>query len=135
MQPHKHRGVYFGEKQAGLGEYLCVGMPGVKGGPTKYLLVNSLLCKKVELKDLPKAEALEQYEGEYGTVLERFAFKKEGTALFMTQISRDQRFSCVYVEADTFSSPLGAVRFVRKGAGIIGVCVGSSTCHNRIRGV
>jgi CubicO group peptidase (beta-lactamase class C family) len=36
------------------------------------------------------------------------------------------------LEADTFSSPFGAMRFVRNGAGVIGVRVGSSTCHNRV---
>lgn len=126
LRAHVRRGVYFYEKN---GRRICVGMPAVNGGSAGHLMLQSLLCRKVCVEPLPEEADVSEYEGEYGTVLERYVVRRAGIGL---EIWKNGSCSaCTHVSGDIFACDFGAVTFVRMQGAIAGVRVGSSTTHNK----
>lgn len=126
LRAHVRRGVYFYEKN---GRRICVGMPAVNGGSAGHLMLQSLLCRKVCVEPLPEEADVSEYEGEYGTVLERYVVRRAGSGL---EIWKNGSCSaCTHVSGDIFACDFGAVTFVRMQGAIAGVRVGSSTTHNK----
>lgn len=126
LLPHLRSGVYFYEKD---GQKICVGMPAVHGGSAEHLMVQSQLCRKVRVESLPDGADVSEYEGEYGTVLDRYLVRKRGNGLEI--LKNGVSSACTYVSGDTFACDFGAVIFIRMYGRIAGVRVGSTTIHNK----
>ena len=126
LYPHSRCGVYYYEAD---GEKVCVGLPAVNGGSSGHLMVQSLLCRRVDAQRFPKDLDLREYEGAYGTVLEHYTVRCSESGLGIEKNGR--AYACTYVFGDTFACELGAVIFVRMNQKIVGVRVGSSTTHNK----
>lgn len=126
LYPHSRSGVYY--YTAGT-QRVCVGLPAVNGGSADHLMLQSLLCRRVDAQPLPANTDLREYEGAYGTVLERYIVRCSESGLSIEK--NGGTHACVYVFGDTFACDLGAVIFIRMHQKIVGVRVGSSTTHNK----
>ena len=72
-----------------------VGLPAVNGGSADHLMLQSLLCRRVDAQPLPANTDLREYEGAYGTVLERYIVRCSESGLSIEK--NGGTHACVYV--------------------------------------
>lgn len=126
---HKRTGVYWFERG---GKRSCVGIPAAAGGSPRHLMLDSMLCRKVDLIEKGDIPDLGSLTGNYGTVLEHFRISQRDGRLILEKEGEDGEDALEWVFGSTFSGKHGMVSFVRSRGTVSGVRVGSSTVHNKV---
>lgn len=127
---HLRSGVYYYFDETGT--LVSVGLPGINGGSFLHIFINGGMCRKVTLGDLPPVSYLLEYEGVFGTVMDKVYTKvKDGQLMLLYQTSDNYQL-CQYICAETFSSLYGAVSFLRMHGEIVGIKISNSNILNKI---